>query len=225
MICNMFKNFEREGLDFPFYKDNTKLSRIGLVLLSTIVTLTVINILNPQLDILFTIILALTFITIPIISRMKMDLIFKKLIPEDIFIIIAVVLMSIGITSILSSILICGGLFSPNNPPSYGILNDIIELIYYLVYEELHKFCIFIFGLSVVYKLINDRRVAVIFAAFLTMLLFGSYHYTGEGRLISFIVVQGFGSIFDILAYIKTKNVLVSYLTHLLYDIFCSIPI
>ncbi|WP_407376532.1 hypothetical protein [Methanobrevibacter sp.] len=38
------------------------------------------------------------------------------------------------------------------------------------------------------------------------------------GSLIKVLIVQGLGSIFDVLLYIKTKNVFVSYISHLIYD-------
>jgi hypothetical protein len=45
--------------------------------------------------------------------------------------------------------------------------------------------------------------------------------HAGEyGSFLRVIVVQGIGSIFDVLLYLKTKNVFASYLSHLLFDIF-----
>ena len=34
------------------------------------------------------------------------------------------------------------------------------------------------------------------------------------------LAIQGFGSIFEFIGYIKTKNILISYITHLCTDIF-----
>jgi membrane protease YdiL (CAAX protease family) len=49
------------------------------------------------------------------------------------------------------------------------------------------------------------------------MAIFGLAHYQ-YGPIIQILLIQGLGSIFDLYAYLKTKNVLVSYSAHLLFD-------
>ena len=50
------------------------------------------------------------------------------------------------------------------------------------------------------------------------MMAFGSMHVGAYGTLAQVLLVQWLGSIFDLYAYLKTKNVFVSYIAHLLFD-------
>ena len=52
----------------------------------------------------------------------------------------------------------------------------------------------------------------------MTMMVFGSIHEGAYGTLLQVLLIQGVGSIFDLYAYMKTKNVFVSYIAHLLFD-------
>ena len=52
------------------------------------------------------------------------------------------------------------------------------------------------------------------------MIFFASLHAYNFKMFIFAIFVQGFGSIFEFIGYIKTKNIFVSYITHLCTDIF-----
>lgn len=94
-----------------------------------------------------------------------------------------------------------------------------IRLVVQLLGEELYKIIILIIAMYLVYKITNDRKRTIIIASIVTMIIFGGCHQGEAGSLLRVIVVQGFGSIFDILIYLKTKNVAASYATHLLFDI------
>ena len=39
-----------------------------------------------------------------------------------------------------------------------------------------------------------------------------------SGRILQILLIQGLGTIFDLYAYMKTKNVVVSYIVHVLID-------
>lgn len=98
-----------------------------------------------------------------------------------------------------------------------------IRMLIQLLGEELYKVIILIIVMYLIYKISNDRKRTIIFASIITMIIFGGCHQGEAGSLIRVIAVQGFGSIFDILIYLKTKNVAASYATHLLFDIFPEI--
>ena len=81
--------------------------------------------------------------------------------------------------------------------------------------------------LALVYKLSGNRKMGVVCAAFVTMVIFGAWHFTGDGglmKLISDIIGRGLGSICEVYSYVKTKNVLISYFIHLFFDIYCDLP-
>lgn len=64
-----------------------------------------------------------------------------------------------------------------------------------------------------------ERKPAVILALVLAGLLFGLYH--GEAydwHWAQMLIVIGLGQVITLFGYLKTKNVLVAYLSHLIYD-------
>lgn len=54
----------------------------------------------------------------------------------------------------------------------------------------------------------------------LVMVFFATLHAFNFNMLIFALFIQGFGSIFEFIGYIKTKNILISYITHLCTDAF-----
>jgi membrane protease YdiL (CAAX protease family) len=86
-----------------------------------------------------------------------------------------------------------------------------------LMGEELFKIILLIIAMSIIYHFTKNRKLSIIISSIITMTIFGIAHYQ-YGPLIQILLIQGLGSIFDLYAYLKTKNVLVSYLAHLLYD-------
>ena len=173
-------------------------------------------------------------VTILIICRFKLSLIFKKLTKKDIALMVVLTIWSISISIILYDLLsLC-----INLPPDesrlfvpFGLstpyLLETIQLAIDLINEELFKFSIFILVLALVYKLSGNRKMGVVCAAFVTMVIFGAWHFTGDGglmKLISDIIGRGLGSICEVYSYVKTKNVLISYFIHLFFDIYCDLP-
>ena len=55
-------------------------------------------------------------------------------------------------------------------------------------------------------------------ATFVTLLVFGLAHYAAYGSLLQILLIQGLGSIICLFAYLKTKNMLVTYVAHLIID-------
>ncbi|MBO7718679.1 MAG: CPBP family intramembrane metalloprotease [Methanosphaera sp.] len=51
------------------------------------------------------------------------------------------------------------------------------------------------------------------------MIFFAFMHLPDMQSIVSVLALQGFGSIFEFYGYIKTKNLLISYLTHLFTDL------
>ncbi|MCQ2963949.1 MAG: hypothetical protein MJ203_00040 [archaeon] len=221
-------SFERESADFPFYKANPKLSKLDWILILVIILIFLFYTQLTPVPCIRWVVLLLPIIVTLIISRFKISLIFKKLTKKDIPLI-----FKLTILSMISVFLLCVITSWINFPPdeslnavSFGLsveyLLQTVKLAFCLVDEELFKFFVFILSLAVFYKLSNNRKMGVVFAAFVTMILFGAWHFTGYGgslKIIECIIFRGFGSICEVYSYVKTKNVLVSYFIHLLYDI------
>mgnify|MGYP003318594614 CR=1 FL=1 len=74
----------------------------------------------------------------------------------------------------------------------------------------------------------NNRKKSILVATFFTMILFGVTHlssfFASEYNLVTLvysILFKGLGSIFEIYSYVKTKNIFISYLIHLVHDFIC----
>jgi len=105
------------------------------------------------------------------------------------------------------------------SPDSITVIS-LISLLFSMMGEELLKFIPFMFFLRLFFKYSNNRKTSVIVSAFTVMMLFGLLHAPDFKSIASVLIIQGLGSVFEFYAYIKTKNLLVSYLTHLLTDAF-----
>ena len=96
----------------------------------------------------------------------------------------------------------------------------IFTSVFSLMGEEFIKFIPFIFFLRVIYKYTNNRKLGVVISVALVMMMFAAMHAYSVVMFIFALFIQGFGSIFEFIGYIKTKNILVSYITHLCTDVF-----
>ena len=128
---------------------------------------------------------------------------------------IAYILYAYVMTIILSNFGIAG-----NWDASPITFIDIPPLLFSLMGEEFVKFIPFIFFLRILFKYTNNRKLSIIVSVLGVMVLFACMHTYDFKMLMFALFIQGFGSIFEFIGYIKTKNVLISYITHLCTDVF-----
>lgn len=76
------------------------------------------------------------------------------------------------------------------------------------------------FFLRIFYKYSDNRKFSVISSVILVMIFFASLHALNFKMFLFALAIQGFGSIFEYIGYIKTKNILISYTTHICTDLF-----
>ena len=215
-------NFENKDLDFPFYNNNPKISKLKWLLLFVVLFIGFIlqGLFRSQ-----TLggIIGLALILVVLFYTLDWDYkkIFQKPSRNDILLAIGLCISYIIYAIFMTNILDYFALSSTSSNP-LGItitLDSTIALFPALMIEELLKFIPFSLLLTVLYKFTNNRKVSVIITTFLILILFGLIHYTPDNTIISVLVIQGFGSIFEYIGYIKTKNILVCYITHLLTDL------
>lgn len=102
-----------------------------------------------------------------------------------------------------------------NGSPFSMILRMLIQLFG----EELIKFIPLIITIAYLYKSIG-RKAAIIVAIIISQILFSLIHIVSYGFSILFLLIGiGFNSIVLPFAYIKTKNIVICYFIHLLYDL------
>ena len=102
-----------------------------------------------------------------------------------------------------------------NSPSVFLIIISLMQLIG----EEFFKIFMLLILMYVVYKLTNNRGLSISLGLIITLAIFGFAHYRAySGRILQILLIQGLGSIFDLYAYMKTKNVVVSYIIHVIID-------
>ena len=74
-----------------------------------------------------------------------------------------------------------------------------------MLVEELFKFALFILVLALTYKLSGDRKISIVCASVVTLVIFGAYHFqpdTGSWmKIVSDILTRGLESIFEFYSY------------------------
>ena len=221
-----FLKFERDGLDFPFYNDGLSKNQWMVLcfgLLLTVLLVLCSNILKPIISetvfrILICIIPASAFLYV---SKGDFSLIIKKPAKKDFILIIGMVILSYIYTAIVSVILttVFGIQISAHTAlPVNNIIFYFITLIQ-LFGEELIKFLLFIILFTLLFRYTKDRKVVMIVSTLLTLACFGLMHYSVySGKILQILLIQGLGSIFTMFAYLKTKNIFVSYMIHFIID-------
>lgn len=217
--------FEDKGKDFPFYRDNPKISIAKWILLLVCLPIAYISYFyisgyNETLGALLLCFLLL--IPVLYVSNWNYKLLFQKPNLKDIALIIGLFIAYFIYAEIMGYILAVYGLNIPSTPnySTYYTWESLFALIFSMMGEELFKFIPFIFLLKIFFNFTNNRKFSIVLSAILTLIIFGLVHYAPDTTLISVILIQGFGSAFMLFAYLKTKNLFVSYLCHLLTDMF-----
>lgn len=222
--------FENKDRDFPFYNNNPKISKLGwfvlwLSIFVSVIAYALVGEVCPEIiaSIVFVLILI-----IPVLYFCNWDIsiLFQK--PK---------LKEVGLAILLFAGYMVYAFAIGEVLSFFGILSDeslantsidalfIISLFFSLMAEEFLKFIPFMFFMRVIYKFSNNRKLAIIVSMLLVMVGFALMHLTGFNFLVSVLVIQGFGSIFEFYGYIKTKNLLIPYITHLTTDVFIFLMI
>ena len=98
-------------------------------------------------------------------------------------------------------------------------LESIVSLVFSMMGEELLKFIPLMFFMRLFYKYTNNRNLSIAISSVIILTCFGLLHYEPPySTLISVLALQGLGSMFELYGYIRTKNLLVPYISHLLTD-------
>lgn len=217
-VIDRFK-FEDEGYDFPFYNKNPYIPKWGwVVLFVAFIAGTLLAVISRKLPL---IILGCIVFIVPVLYFLKWDYkaIFRMPSRKDLVLIVALFVGYIIYGIVMDMILKQFGIVSPGTMGSEPVtIMTLVTSIFSLLGEEFLKFIPFIFFLRVIYKFSNNRKLSVIISVAIIMAMFACFHAYNPTMLIFALFIQGFGSIFEFYGYIKTKNIVVPYLTHLLTD-------
>ncbi|WNY28779.1 hypothetical protein MmiEs2_09830 [Methanimicrococcus stummii] len=218
--------FENETQDFPLYNDNPHISAGKWAVMILSAALTIFLIMVP-LDFLseLGIYKRILYFIIPVLGfgfavDWKFGLICKKFKKGDFKLIVILLIAEFVFSSVLNFALTYFGVVAQDNP----VISQLTSISTWLVFpfqifgEELIKIIPFIVFLMLFYKFTKNRKMSIVIATTLSLLIFALLHLPAYESLISVLFLQGLGSIFTMYAYLKTKNILVSYAIHLLLD-------
>ena len=211
--------------DFPFYNDNPRIETWGLLLFAAAVIWTTISIF-AEIDypgysgpVIFCAIPLAAFL---IAARGKMTLIVKKFKAMD--------FVRIIVTLILQFVFAIGVTFARKvyfgvEPTANSIMDADMNTTFWgliliqLFGEELYKLLTFLTVLILVYKLTQKRTLSVVVATVAMLLVFAVAHATAyDFNWIQILLNQGIATLFCFYNYGKSKNILTSYLQHVLLD-------
>ena len=215
-------NFENKDLDFPVYDKNPHIPKRGwVVLLIAMFAGFMMRGLtgNEMIDaILFCFI-----VLIPLLYYLKWDYraLFQKPKAKEVGLAVALFIGYIIYSLIVGSALDYFSLTGTSTIEGVTLtFTSIPPLLFSLMGEELIKLIPFLFFLRLFFKFSNNRKLSIVAAMTLVMVFFAMLHLMDLKSLLSVLLIQGLGSIFEFYGYIKTKNVFISYTTHLLTDVF-----
>lgn len=210
--------FEDNDRDFPFYKKNPHIPKWGWIVLFIALVMGLILMMSPHLHIA---ILSCIVLIVPVLYFLKWDYkaIFQKPKPKDVALAVALflgyIVYALAMSTLLEHFGIMGGELIEENSITVMTL---ITSVFSLMSEEFIKFIPFVFFLRLCFKFSNNRKLSIIVSVALVMVIFASLHAYTFNMFLFALCIQGFGSIFEFIGYIKTKNILISYITHFCTD-------
>ena len=211
-----FFNFEDKDRDIPIYNNNPKVSIKGWILL--FIALFIGSIFVFAANSIRSAIISCIVLLVPVLYVLKWDykLILRKPTAKEILLAIGLFVGYVIYTVIVFK-LIGVPMFSRMGSES---LMSLPPLVFSLMSEELIKFIPFVFFMRIFFKFSNNRKLSIILSVILVLIFFAYMHTLNIILLISAMFIQGFGSVFEFIGYIKTKNLWVPYITHLCTDVF-----
>lgn len=211
--------------DYPFYNENPHIETWGILLLAAAVIWTTISILAEveypgySGPIIFC---AIPLVAYLITARGKMSLIVKKFKAMD--------FVRIIVTLILQFVFAIGATFARQvffnaAPTANAILDADMNTTFWgliliqLFGEELYKLLTFLVVLILMYKLTKNRTLSVVVATVAMLLVFAVAHVTAyDFNWAQILINQGLATMFCFYNYAKSKNILTSYIQHVLLD-------
>ncbi|MBQ6443591.1 MAG: CPBP family intramembrane metalloprotease [Methanosphaera sp.] len=231
MNQSQYFEFEDKKYDFPYYKNKEIFSKkTGLIMLLSVILFIIllfgpVKFKSPQEELILFLAMMIPFI---IATGGKLGSLFKRPRLSDLKL---VVLCVLGNLFLLLLIVIIQSIINTVIPfdithttQSFGEYSSITALafiasLFQIISEELFRVIIFLIMLYLMYRFTKDRKMSIMVAVFFSLLLFGLMHANTYGKILFCIFVMGFGTFFTLYPYLKTKNILLSILVHMIYNL------
>lgn len=214
-----------ESRHFPFYRHNPRISSGGwlLLILSVPVALLVYALVGFESEIIASVLFCLIML-VPLLYFSKWDysLMFRKPTKNEIILAILMFAGYMIYALCLGSVLDMVGLggVEASSAEEVGVtIQSTVGLLFSMMAEELLKFIPLMFLMRLVYKFTDNLKISVAVSTAIVLLGFGLLHYAPPtNTIVSVLLLQGLGSLFEMYGYLKTKNLFVPYISHLLTD-------
>ena len=214
--------FEDREYDFPWYRHNPRVSKLGWIVLFFSIFVAFILYAIPDSE-MFASILFCIALLVPVLYFLDWDIkaIIRKPTSKQVglavLLFVGYIIYALVMGEILEILNLAG---SDVVSVDMITLESLFSLIFAMMGEEMIKLIPFLFFLRLFYKYSDNRKLSVIVSVLFVMVFFGLMHAMDFESIPSVLLLQGAGSIFEFYGYIKTKNVMVSYITHLCTDAF-----
>ena len=221
-MADRFK-FEDGDYDFPFYNKIPYIPKWGWLIIFLIFPFAFLLSVSDKIPVSIG---GCILLVVPILYFLKWDYkaLFRMPSRRDILLVLALFAGYLIYALIMSNVLDFFSIASSGTVEMESVdFMMMISAVFSLIGEEFFKFIPLMFFMRIVYKYSNNRKLSVIISSGLIMVMFASIHSYNLEMFIFALFIQGFGSIFELYGYIKTKNIIVSYLVHLLTDEFIFI--
>lgn len=224
-----FFNFEDREYDLPFLSDDSRFStkNVIILLIGFLIALAMPFIIPPTGNtFLKAIILTLApLLAVVYVFKGDMSNIFRMPKPRDILTVIIGVIVMFACAVISNIIIASLGITALSDSAINGsALLLLIRAVIQLLGEELIKFIPLIIVSAYLYKSIG-RKAAIIAAIIISQIIFALFHIPAYGFSILFLLLHiGFTSIALPFVYVKTKNLVLCYIIHLINDLFAFLP-
>ncbi len=212
--------FEEDNYDFPFYNGKPQLSNSDIICLVVgILLFFVITFIPIDHHIKSVIYFAIGVAVALYITKGKFNLLFKKFKLSDIKTILISVFGYFIINGLMS--FVTSSIPHHQDAAVNVALTNIPVLIITVLQifgEEIFRFMPFILVAYFVYKSKENRKHSVLFGAIVSLLLFGILHTSAYGNPLFALIGITLPAISLAYAYLKTKNIFVSFIVHLIVD-------
>lgn len=206
--------------DFPYYNEIPRMSKIGWLVLLICIPVSyfasgfISGLSNDVIGSIFFLLILL----VPLLyfSNWDYSLFFQKPTRNEFILAVSMALAYFAYSTVFTLLLNANGI--PDVTKADANVVALISLVFSMMAEELIKFIPLMFLLRVFFKYTSNRRLSIMASSVITLIFFGLIHLEPTVSIISVLVVQGAGSIFHLYVYLKTKNLFVSYLSHLMTD-------
>ena len=216
-----FFEFDSER-DFPYYNNNPRISKKGwfVLILSIIVSTLLYIFISFESELAGSIVFCFGML-IPLLYYSNWDytLIFRRPKLNEITLGFLMFVGYLLYIIVMDSVLGFLGFVSASESVSYAVnVEFIVSLVFSMMGEELLKFIPLMLFMRIVYKYSENRKLAIFISSVIVLVGFGLIHYDFTTSIIYVLLFQGFGTIFELYGYFKTKNLFVPYLSHILTD-------